>query len=93
MVLVHPLTNISITKYFKYKPRFACVYSGNTLPKMKDVAYVIYFDDKQIKETDWVSLFVDKNAAVYFHSFRIEFIPKEVSMITKDKSTNHTQYI
>ena len=36
--------------------------------------YVINLDDKNSKGTYWVSLFINKNAAVYFGSFGIEYI-------------------
>ena len=34
----------------------------------------------------WVLLFIDKNMAVYFDSFGIEYIPQEVLSKIKDKS-------
>ena len=40
----------------------------SNLPKIKDGAYVINVDDKK---KNWVSLFIDKNLAVYFDSFGI----------------------
>ena len=40
---------------------------------MKDVINLI---DKSIKGTHWVSLFIDKNTAVYFDSSGIEYIPQ-----------------
>ena len=48
------------------------------LPKVKDRGYVINLDDKNCKGTHWVSLFIYKNLAVYFDSFRIEYIHQEV---------------
>ena len=55
--------------------------------------YVINLHDKQSKETHWVSLFIDRNTAVYFDSFGIEYIPKEVSNKIKDKSiTTYLEY-
>ena len=44
---------------------------------------------KIVKKTHWVSLFVDKNTAVYFDSFRIEYISQEVLNEIKDKSITH----
>ena len=41
----------------------------------------------------WVSLFIDKNTAAYFDSFRIEYIPQEVLNKIKDKSVNHIIFI
>ena len=36
------------------------------------------FEYKQSKGTHWVSFFIDRNTAVYFDSFRIEFIPHDM---------------
>ena len=44
---------------------------------------------KKSKGTHWVSLFIDKNTAVYFDSFSIECIPQEVLNKIKDKSVTH----
>ena len=51
--------------------------------------YVINIDDKSSKGTHWVSLFINKNTAVYFDSFGIEFILQEVLNKIKDKSIAH----
>ena len=74
LVLLHPLNNYC----FNYEPRFNGVFSRNNLPRIKDGAYVINLDDKNSKRTHWVSVFIDRNLAVYFDSFRIEYIPQEV---------------
>ena len=39
--------------------------------------------------THWVSLFIDRNTAVYFYSFGIEYIPQEVLNKIRDKSITH----
>ena len=72
--------------YFNYKARFKVAFSRDNLPRIKDGAYVINFDDKQSKGTHWVPLFIKKNTAVYFDSVGIEYIPQEVSSKIKDKS-------
>ena len=72
------LSNIEITKYFNYGPRFTGDFSRDNLARIKFEAYVINLDDKQSKETHWISLFIDENAAIYFDSFGIEYIPKEL---------------
>ena len=59
------------------------------LPKIKDGVYVINLDDKNSKGTHWVSLFVNKNTAVYFDSFGIEYTPQEVLNKIKHKSITH----
>ena len=66
-----PLSNIEITNYYKYQPRFNCVFSRNDLPRIKDGEYVIDLDDENNKVTHWNSLFVDRNTAVYFDYFGI----------------------
>ena len=48
--------------------------------------YVINVDDKQSKGTHWILLFIDRHAAVYFDSFKIEYIPQEVLNKIKYKS-------
>ena len=52
------------------------------LPRIKDRAYVS-------KSKRWDSLFIDRNTAVYFDSFGIEYIPQEVLNKIKDKSITH----
>ena len=47
---------------------------------------MINFDDKKSKGTHWVSLFMDRNTAVYLDSSGADCIPKEVLNKTKDKS-------
>ena len=89
LVPLHPLSNIEITKYFNYNPRFNDVFSRENLPTIKDGAYAINLNDKQSKGTRWVSLFIDRNTAVYFDSLGIKCISKEVLNKIKDKSITH----
>ena len=74
LVLLHPLRNIVITKYFNDEARFNVVNSRNILPRLKDRAYAINLDYKKGKGTHWVSLFIDRNTTVYFDSFGIEYV-------------------
>ena len=75
----HPLTNFEISEYCKNEPRFYGVYSRNNLPKtIKKGAYVINLDEYEKTGTHWVALFVKPKYAVYFDSFGIEHIPKEI---------------
>ena len=76
----HPLTNIEISEYYVNEPRFNGVYSRNNLPnKIKKGAYVINLDEYENTGTHWVSLFVKPKYTVYFYSFGIEHIPKEIN--------------
>ena len=75
----HPLTNFEISEYYKNEPRFNGVYSRNNLPKtIKKGAYVINLDEYENMGTHWVALFVKPKYTVYFDSFGIEHIPKEI---------------
>ena len=87
--MLHPLTYIEIINYFDYEPRFNGVFSRNYLSRIKDGAYIINLDDKKSKGTHWVLLFIERNTAVYFDSFGIEYIPQEVLNKIKDKSITH----
>ena len=80
------MSNIKITKYFNYKPRFNGVFSRDNLPRTDDGTSVINLDNKQSKGKDWVSLFADRNTNVYLNSFGIEFVPEEVLNKIKEKS-------
>ena len=84
----HPLTNIEISEYFKNEPRFNGVYSRNSLPKtIKKGAYVINLDEYENTGTHWVDLFVKTNEAIYFDSFGIEHIPKEINKFINNDTT------
>ena len=75
----HPLTNFEISEYYKNEPRFNGVYSRNNLPKtIKKGAYVINLDESENTGTHWIVLFVKPKYVVYFDSFGIKHIPKEI---------------
>ena len=54
---------------------------------------MINLKEKKSKKTQWVSLFIDNNAVVYFDSFGIEYIPQKVLKKIKDKSISHNLHI
>ena len=74
----HPLTNFEITEYFKDKKRFNGIYSRNNLLKLKKGAYVINLDHIKNTGTHWVVIFVQEDEVIYFDSFGVEYIPKEI---------------
>ena len=80
------LSHIEINKYINYGPGFHGAFPRQNLRRIKDGAYVINLDDQQRKGTHWVSLFVNRNTAVYFDSFGIEHIPQEVLSKIRGKS-------
>ena len=76
----HLLTNIEIIEYYKNELRFNGAYSRNNLPnKIKKGAYVINLDEYENTGKHWVSLFVKANKVIYFDTFGIEHIPKEIN--------------
>ena len=46
-------------------------------------------DNKNSEGANWVSLFIDRNTAIYFDFFGIEYIPLEVWNKIRDKSFTH----
>ena len=76
----HPLTNIEISEYYSNEPRFNGVYSRDNLRKITQKgAYVINLDEYQNTGTHWIALFIKTNEVIYFDSFGIEHIPKEIN--------------
>ena len=58
-------------------------FSRNNLPRIKDGAYVKNIDGKS-KGIHCFSVLIDRNTAVYFDSFWIEYIPQSVLNKIKD---------
>ena len=55
-MLLHPLTNSEIPKYYKSEPEFNGVYSRDNLPnETKDGAYVINLDEYSDTGTHWIA--------------------------------------
>ena len=78
----HPLTNFEIQEYYQNEPRFNGVFSRDNLPNndnnIKNGAYVINLDEYHDIGTHWVALYLNNKIAIYFHSFGVEHIPKEI---------------
>ena len=75
---LHPLTNVEIQKYYQNEHNFNGVYSRNNLLKIKDGVYVINLDDYKSIQSHWIVLYVNDNNVIYFDSFGVEKIPKEI---------------
>ena len=80
----HPLTNFEIQKYFQNETKFNGVYSRNNLPKTKDGAYVISLDEVKLIGTHWIALYENGNKIIYFISFGVQHIPKEIKKFIKN---------
>ena len=84
----NPLTNFEIKDYYENEPRFNGVYSSDNLPKIiKNGAYVINLDEYADVGTHWVALYVKSNEAIYFESFGVELVPKEIKRFIGHKNT------
>ena len=79
------LNEIEIQKYCKNEPKFNGVCSRDNLPKIKDKAYIINFDECSDIGTHWVALWV-KNNVTYFDSFGVEHIHKEIKKLIGNKN-------
>ena len=66
------------------------MYSRNNLPnKIKKGAYIINLDEYENTGTHWVSLFVKPKYTVYFDSFGVEHIPKEINKFIRNEIKSH----
>ena len=82
-MLRHHLTSFEIQMNYQNKPKFNGLYSRNNLPKVKDGTYVINLDEIKSIGTRWITLYMNGKNKIYFDSFGVEHIPKEISKETK----------
>ena len=80
-MLPHPLTNFEIQQYYQNEPKYNGVYSKNNLPKIKDKTYIINLDEYESRGTHWIALYVNAKNAIYFDSFGVKHIPKEIKIL------------
>ena len=74
-------------KYYENESRFNGVYSRDNLPnKIKDGAYLINLDEYSDIGTHWIALYVQNNDIIYFDSFGVEHIPKEIIKLIGQKN-------
>ena len=87
----HPLTNFEIKEYYENEPRFNGVYCRDNLPKtIKNGAFVINLGEYADVGTHWIVLYEKNNEVIYFDSFGVEHVPKEIKRFIghKDIKTN-----
>ena len=56
------------------------------LKKIKDGSYVVNLDEYAEVGTHWISLFCNRNKIVYFDSFGVEHVPKEIKEFVGKKN-------
>ena len=83
-----PLTNFEIQEYYKNEPRFNGVYSGDNLSKTikNKTACTVNLDHYKNTGTHWIALYVKNNEVIYFDSFGVEHVPKEIKKIIGHKN-------
>ena len=84
--------NFEIQKYYQNEPNFNGVYSRNSLPKLKDVEYVINLSEYKSIGTHWMTLYVNAKNVTYFDSFGVENIPKEIRKFIRNKNITKNIY-
>ena len=64
------------------------VFSKDNLPNnnIKNGAYVINLDEYRDIGTHWVALYVNNKTIIYFYSFGVEHIPKEIMKFISNKN-------
>ena len=85
-MLPHPLTYFEIQKYYQNEPKFTGFYGRNNLPKIKYGACVINLDEFKSIGTHWIALYVNGNIVLYFDSFGVEHISKEIKKFIGNKN-------
>ena len=76
---LHPLTNFEIKKYYENEPRFNGVFSRDNLPR------TINLDEYADVGTHWIALYYKDNEVIYFDSFGVEHVPKEIKIFIGHK--------
>ena len=62
------------------------------LKKIKDGVYVINLDEYKDTGTYWIALFCAKDEVIYFDSFGVEHIPKEIKEFIGNKNIKANIY-
>ena len=78
----HSLNNFEVREYYQNQSRFNCVYSRDNLSdKINNGKFVINFDKFSDIGTHWIALHALNYNVTYFHSFALQYIPKEIKVI------------
>ena len=91
-MLPHPLKIFEMQKFYQNEPKFNGVYSKNSLPKIKDWAFVIYLNGYKSIGTHRIDLNANDDNVTYFDSFGVEYIPKEIRKFIGSKNIKTNVY-
>ena len=88
LISPHHLTNFEIKEYYENELRFNGVHSrDNLLKTIKTGACVINLDEYPDVGTHWTALYGKNNEVIYFDSFGVEHVPKEIKKFIGHKNT------
>ena len=82
----YPLTNFEMQKYYQNESKFNRVYLRNNLPRIKDRVFVINLDEYESIGAHWIALYVNGNNIIYFDSFGVKYVPKEMKKFIRNKN-------
>ena len=86
----HNLTNFEIQEYYQNEPRFNGVFSRDNLPNSKNNgAYAINLDEYHDIGTHWEALYVNNKTIIYFDSFGVQHILREIMKFIARKKNNN----
>ena len=85
-MLPHSLTNFEIQKYYENEPNFNGVHSRNSLPKIKDMTYVINIHEFKSIGTHCIAFYANGINSAYFDTLGVEHIPKEIKKFIRNKN-------
>ena len=88
----HPLKIFEIQKYYQNQTKLNGVYSRNNLFKLKNGVYAVNLDECKSIGTQWIALYLNGNNMIYFDSFGVEHIPKEIKKFIRNKSIARNVY-
>ena len=91
-MLPHPLKIFEMQKFYQNEPKFNGVYSKNSLPKIKDWAFVINLNGYKSIGTHRIYLNANDDNVTYFDSFGVEYIPKEIRKFIGNKNIKTNVY-
>ena len=92
-MLLEPLINFELRKYYQNEPKFNGVYSRNNLPEIKDRTCVINIDEYKSIGTNYTDLYVSNINVTYFDSFGVANILKEIKKFIWNKNIITSIYI
>ena len=82
----HPVTNFEIRGYYQNEARSDGVYSKNDIQSKKDGSYTIKLNECAGVGKHWIALFCTEIEIIYFGSFGVEHVPKEIEKLVGHKN-------